>query len=313
MSKTDELVENMQIKKRGRPKKYVHPQQPIIKPQKTIMKQSFEEIENEQEDNSIIVQLKLWSDDTSDTSQKNLFTMQDDNVKDNNNNSESDNNNDNDNDNDEIKEEDDKKLIMYLSDDDYKPNNDVQSLLREIKKKDEIIKKLKLDSTKNIYRPESISRNIDIKLLNMKLINMNRDKTIFEKTNIACWWCTYNFDNTPCFIPDRYNNGKYYVFGCFCSYNCALAYILKDDEYKKNLRISLIKKLYIELYGKDDDLLPSHPKEILQKFGGEKTIDEYRNPKNLSIKEYKFIIPSIIQMQCHFEEKYKEQNVIIKK
>ena len=47
-----------------------------------------------------------------------------------------------------------------------------------------------------------------------------------EATNIKCWWCTLSFDDVPCFIPKKMRNGKYHVFGCFCSFNSAMAYNL---------------------------------------------------------------------------------------
>ena len=42
-----------------------------------------------------------------------------------------------------------------------------------------------------------------------------------EKTNIHCWWCTLKFDTPPVSLPNKFYNKKFYVFGCFCSFNCS--------------------------------------------------------------------------------------------
>src|SRR5690349_6873648 len=45
-----------------------------------------------------------------------------------------------------------------------------------------------------------------------------------NKTKMHCWWCDHQFNNYPCFIPTKYYKKTYYVYGCFCSFNCAMAY-----------------------------------------------------------------------------------------
>ena len=34
----------------------------------------------------------------------------------------------------------------------------------------------------------------------------------------ACFWCTYDFDNPPIYIPKFELNNTYQCYGCFCSY-----------------------------------------------------------------------------------------------
>ena len=304
--KEDEIKEDMQESKsestsrpRGRPKKAV------TQPNNIQSKPKIFELDQSKEKSSIALHIPLYDDSSSESeiSQKNQFTMKD-----------------------ESEDEDEKvfekksnvnKLIMYLSDDDSDDDQNVKSLKKKLKKKEDLIKKLKdeihtksNDCNDAIY---SISqkKTPDVKLLNMKLFNLNKDNkcNIGEKTKIACWWCTYNFDNFPCFIPEKYNDGKFYVFGNFCSYNCALAYILKDDDYKVANRVSLIKRLYSELYETTEPLFPSPPKELLNKFGGPMTLEEYKNEQTkLELKEYKMKFNNILQIPFHFEEINREYN-----
>lgn len=256
--KNHEVTEIKEIRPRGRPKKIIS----------TItQKQQILRLEQEHNDKSITLHIPLYDETTSDdVSEKNQFTMkdEDENVK-----------------NTDVKEVDNNNFIMYLSDEDD-DNNDgynTKNLKKMIKKQEEIIKKQK-EEIENIKKSkEEVVNVIDTKMICEKLRHNNI--VIGEKTKIACWWCSYNFDNMPCYIPEKYFDGIYYVFGCFCSFNCALAYILKDDEYKLQNRISLIKKMYKELYNQNNELFPSPQKELLEKYGGTVTINEYR--KNLDL------------------------------
>jgi len=207
------------------------------------------------------------------------------------------------------------KLVVYLSDDEELHNTNKKKLEKEIKKKDNIIKKLKEEisqsnqegniSTKNKIQKSNPNCGSEIKLL-----DLNSKVKPGEKTNICCWHCTLQFDTLPCFIVEKYNNNIYYVFGCFCSYSCALAYILTDDETKIPTRMSLIKKLYSILYDTDDCLFPSQPKELLQKYGGPFTPQEYRD-KMTKQDQNMLKLTLISQLQMGYYED-KCSNVIYK-
>lgn len=116
---------------------------------------------------------------------------------------------------------------------------------------------------------------------------------IEEPTKIACWWCSYNFETIPCFIPERYMDNKFYVFGCFCCVNCAISYIFSMNDYKVWDRYSLLKKMYSFLI-KNNELIINQNREILEKFGGSISIEEWRKNSILCTKEYKLIMPPMI-------------------
>lgn len=238
------------------------------------------------ESNSIILHLPICgidseSDDDNESSEKTRMSIKESDKFD---------------DDEDTKEN---NLIVYLSEeesDDY----DVNYFKKELNKKEQVIKKLQEEITKSENADSASAHKVlNTKKLNSKVISINKQFSIGEKTKIACWWCTETFDNIPCHIPEKYYDNKYYVFGCFCSCQCALAYVLKDDEYRLINRVSLLKRMYAELYETQDPLCAAAPKEVLQKFGGSQTIEEYRTIKGIKIKEYKM---NMAPIPCYFEE-----------
>jgi hypothetical protein len=184
-----------------------------------------------------------------------------------------------------------------------------KKLLKETKEKDKIINKLRseINEYKNILY--NTTDNSSYMPLDLKLINCKNGETIVsEKTNIACWWDTCEFDNHPFFIPENEADNKFYVFGCFCGPQCAAAYNAEMNDYKTKDRYSLIKKLNSIITNQDKDIDIAPPREILTKFGGTKTIEEYRKISKLSLKEYKIRMPPLVSIIPYIEEKTKDKN-----
>jgi len=266
----DTLDDSTHQKKRGRPKK---------KTNENMVDKDLENAKNnETEEEDLILRIPFFDDNTSSDKKKDIedFMMS------------------------ENMQTESIKIDMYkekknISIDDYK------LLLKELKKKDEIIEKLKLNlDVKEAFVPNyKYKKHVD--LVDMKLIDSKTGKKIVSKTDIACWWCCYNFDNTPCFIPDKYVNDNYYVFGCFCSYGCAMAYNLNMNDYKVSIRSGLLKDMYYKMFGTTKTGI-SPAKEILEKFGGPMKIEDFRNIENSKKKEYKVKIPSMIALAYECEE-----------
>lgn len=189
-----------------------------------------------------------------------------------------------------------------------------KNLLEKIKSQEKLIKELhdEITNYKNITNNGLIERKA-IKL-NTDFIDMRTGKQVFlDKTDIACWWCTYIFDTMPCVLPEKFTDNTYYVFGCFCSYNCAMAYNLDMDDYKVWDRIALIKTLYNSLYEKDIDIIPpAPPRECLQKFGGYMTMEDFRKCSLKNDKEYRLIMPPMKSIVPSIEENCKNNNFINK-
>ena len=146
-----------------------------------------------------------------------------------------------------------------------------------------------------------------VEKLNSKVINENE---IGNSNKILCWWCCHDFDNSPFYLPDKYCQNKYHVFGHFCSPSCACAYNIDMNDYKLWERNSLIIKLYNELTdNKVNNVSPSPPKQILKSFGGNISIEDFRNKTKTSINySSRFIIPPMVPLKTLIEESYKDRN-----
>jgi len=282
-------------KKRGRPRKNLF----LDKPIKTSEKK---EITNEEKDIILHLPVFLPKDKNKDSevnnfTQKNstVLSVSENEISDSESsltNSDTDNDSDNDSDNESIESNDYKKL--------YKKE------VEENKKKDILIKKLKDDKLKNnssVFESE-VQKDLNRHIVNMNLIDNNTNKIIEnKKTDLCCWWCTYNFDSYPCFIPEKFYNDKYYVFGCFCSFNCASSYNLNMADYKVMERYALLKKLYEN--NCKNKLAP--PKEILKKFGGFVEIEEYRKNFTICDKEYRLNLPPLVTLNHIIDEIVSEK------
>ena len=90
-----------------------------------------------------------------------------------------------------------------------------------------IIKKLKdeNDELKRFLTEITPMYFTEVKIypVDLKLFDMQNNIFIPKKTNICCWWCTCQFDCLPTFLPEKFSDSKFYVSGCFCSFNCAAA------------------------------------------------------------------------------------------
>ena len=111
--------------------------------------------------------------------------------------------------------------------------------------------------------------------------NLKYNKITDKKSN--CFWCSYEFNNLPIYIPKYYINGNYEVYGCFCTPECACAYLCNEkiDTSTKWERYSLLNSIYSNIYNYEKNIKPApNPHYLLDKFYGNMSIDEYRKLLN---------------------------------
>jgi len=113
---------------------------------------------------------------------------------------------------------------------------------------------------------------------------LNQLKVNLHKNNIsdkrsACFWCTYDFDNPPIFVPKNEFKNNYQVYGCFCSPECSAAYLMNEkiDSSVKFERYQLLNHVYGKIYNYKQNIKPApNPYYLLDKYYGTLNIKEYR-------------------------------------
>ena len=143
-----------------------------------------------------------------------------------------------------------------------------------------------LNSTKNSHLNicsicKETETEISLKDINTKLkaLKIQLYKTQDESKKSACFWCTYEYDNEPCYIPKYETNGELFGYGSFCRPECAVGFLMKEnmDDSTKFERYHLLNKIYSKIYGFKKNIKPApNPYYLLEKFYGNLTIQEYR-------------------------------------
>lgn len=130
--------------------------------------------------------------------------------------------------------------------------------------------------------------------------NANKNNTWPSSTNIWCFWCCHSFTTPPVAIPLSYTNKTFHVTGCYCSFECSVSHLFSNNiihENEKwnsyNLLHILRKKLIKENIFEKIEFAP--PKETLQVFGGNMTIEEFRNSYT-NTRQYNILHPPMISL-----------------
>jgi hypothetical protein len=122
---------------------------------------------------------------------------------------------------------------------------------------------------------------MNIKDINSKLkkLRIQFYKNTLNDKKSACFWCTYEFDNEPCYIPKYETDASVYGYGCFCRPECAVGYLMRENinDSMKFERYQLLNHIYSKIYGFKKNIKPApNPYYLLEKFYGTLTIQEYR-------------------------------------
>ena len=121
------------------------------------------------------------------------------------------------------------------------------------------------DTTKEIWKKlKQLEHNLHINNVNKKS---------------ACFWDTCEFDNPPVYIPKHIINKTIEVYGCFCSPECAVAYLMREpiDSSTKFERYHNLNHIYAKVYDYKKNIKPAPDAlHMLDKFYGNLSIQEYR-------------------------------------
>lgn len=167
----------------------------------------------------------------------------------------------------------------------------------------------------NTYQPVSEKKVVlekNVKSIHDKLrqLQCNLHNNTICETNSCCFWCTYEFSNLPIAIPKFEMNQTYHVYGCFCSPECAVAYLMNEnlDSSTKFERYHLLCYIYGKVFDYKTNIKPApNPHYTLKKFCGNLTIEEYREMFNS--QNYLFIIDKPVTRELpELHEEFKNNN-----
>uniref|UniRef100_A0A6C0B724 MYM-type domain-containing protein n=1 Tax=viral metagenome TaxID=1070528 RepID=A0A6C0B724_9ZZZZ len=128
-------------------------------------------------------------------------------------------------------------------------------------------------------KPEEDDINIKDVNLKLKKLKIQMYKNTNQDKKSACFWCTYEFDNPPCYVPKYEMDKEIYGYGSFCRPECAVAFLMKEniDDSTKFERYHLLNQIYSKVYDFKKNIKPApNPYYLLDKFYGNLTIQEYR-------------------------------------
>jgi len=134
-----------------------------------------------------------------------------------------------------------------------------------------------MESTEETVEDDSVSlKDIHQKL--RKLRTQFYKNTLNDKKS-ACFWCTYDFDNEPCYIPKYEIGDTISGYGCFCRPECAVGFLMNEqiNDSTKFERYQILNQIYSKVYGFKKNIKPApSPFYLLDKFYGSLSIQEYR-------------------------------------
>lgn len=169
-----------------------------------------------------------------------------------------------------------------VSDFEQKKESDIDKILNEIKNLE--------------YKLHTLQKNNKIKINKIKFGN-----------NTKCWWCKNTFDTPSIGIPEIYFKNKFYCFGNFCSYNCALAYNIdsNDNVWKRN---SLLNLLYFKTYNIDRKIKAAPHWKLLKEYGGDLTIEDFRKNSLVNTEDFLLLSPPLESRATIYEKCYTKLN-----
>jgi hypothetical protein len=139
-----------------------------------------------------------------------------------------------------------------------------------------------INDTKQNDEADDIVNTNDTREIWRKLKSLEQDlhiNNISDKKS-ACFWCSFDFDSPPVYIPKHFIKDSYHVYGCFCSPECAVAHLMEEniDSSMKFERYQLMNHIYSKIYEYKKNIKPApNPHYMLDKFYGNLTIQEYRS------------------------------------
>jgi hypothetical protein len=116
------------------------------------------------------------------------------------------------------------------------------------------------------------------KIKYLKIQNYTQD---IPDKKVDCFWCTYPYDNDPCYILQHGTENNLLAHGSFCSPSCSVAFLFNNMNWDDSSKLESYQ-LMNYYYGYNskseyDNIKPAcSPFYTLDKYYGNMTIQEYR-------------------------------------
>lgn len=115
-----------------------------------------------------------------------------------------------------------------------------------------------------------------------------------------CWNCCHSYEFITCQAISKYENDIFYTYGDFCSNECVARYLF--ETYHNNElwnKYSLLNLYYNTSSNKQNAIVKLAPNRLsLRVFGGNLTIEEYRENHSYTFRDIK--LPPIIPINLNY-------------
>ena len=135
------------------------------------------------------------------------------------------------------------------------------------------------DADKKSPKEDNVCQEQKVLWEKLRMLARNLHTNNISDKRSSCFWCTCDFDNPSIHIPKYELNGSYHCYGCFCSPECAVGHLFKEDidAATRFERYHMLNHIYCKIYDHEKNIKPApNPHYTLDKFYGNLTIQEYR-------------------------------------
>ena len=98
------------------------------------------------------------------------------------------------------------------------------------------------------------------------------------KKGVCCWHCCHPFDSAPVPYCMEYDpkRGVFSVFGVFCTFACAKAYVIEKTAFSSGELLMLLEFMARKCFG-CSSITVAPPRHRLTMFGGDLAIEQFRS------------------------------------
>ena len=100
---------------------------------------------------------------------------------------------------------------------------------------------------------------------------------------LHCWHCCSKLLDPPVPLAQDMDpdTGRYVVYGIFCSFSCAKAYIYETQPWSAGGKLLLLEDMAVSAFGSEEPILPAPPRQRLRIFGGDLTPEEFHKERHI--------------------------------